>query len=382
MEAISNSGTISAEQIEKFEADHALGSDEGSRILRSSGSGATIDISGVLTDKPSFFARFYGGGNVTYPEITQAIAEAETDDRVETITLNIDSPGGMVSGLFDTLDVIKSTTKPIKAVVGNMALSAAYAIASVADEITASNRATQLGSVGIITSRAIDDSEVTITSTHAPLKDPDASTAQGVKDIREGLDSMHDLFVTDIAAGRNTTKSNVNKTFGRGAVVLADKALNLGMIDSVNGRVSATPKKTVNAQSKSSTDVGEPKKQPKERGMTREELKANHPDVYNAILDEGKATEADRVNAHLELAKGSGDTESAIAAIQSGEGITATIQAKHMSAAMNRTDVENMNQDTNGADAGDETPEAVDAKTKADKEADEIAAAMSAKYGA
>ena len=370
LNAMNSVGGVTAEQIEAYEKTVAEASD-GSPILKTSDTEASIEISGVLTDKPSFRARYFGGGNTTYPQIKQAIAEADSDPRVESITLNIDSPGGMVSGLFDTIDAIKRVNKPINGVVSGQALSAAYAIASVTDSLKATNRAAAFGSVGIILTQYVDGSTVSTTSTNAPKKNPDPTTAQGKKDIQEGLDAWHDLFVADIAEGRGTTPQKVNKTFGRGAVVLAGKALELGMIDEAEGQKAET----------SSTDVGGPETKQQERGMTKSEIKANHPDAYDEIVAEGVAKESDRVNAHLELAKGSGDMDSAVEAIESGAGITMTVTAKHQAAAMNRKDIEAVNEDTDEADAGDDTPEAVDAKTQADAEAEEIAAAMMAKHG-
>ena len=74
--------------------------------------------------------------------------------------------------------------------------------------------------------------------------------------------------------------------------------------------------------------------------MTKQELKAQHPELYTSILEEGSAaataTERDRVVGHLTMGETSGDMKTAIAAITDGSGMTATIQAKYMSAAMNR----------------------------------------------
>ncbi|MCK5235959.1 MAG: S49 family peptidase, partial [Deltaproteobacteria bacterium] len=147
-------------------------------IMSVAGDKADIAIRGVLTASPNIFAMFLGGGNTTYPDIIASIAAAEQDDAVSEIILSIDSPGGDISGLFDTLAAIRATTKPVKAVVLNTAASAAYAIAAQADEIVASNRATRVGSIGIAVSVHVSENRVDIASTNAPKKRPDVTTAE------------------------------------------------------------------------------------------------------------------------------------------------------------------------------------------------------------
>lgn len=75
--------------------------------------------------------------------------------------------------------------------------------------------------------------------------------------------------------------------------------------------------------------------------MTKEEVKAQHPEIYNSILEEGRkageATERDRVVAHLTLGESSGDMKTAMDAINSGAGMTAALTAKYMAAGMNRS---------------------------------------------
>ena len=96
-----------------------------SRLLSTAGNTASVAVHGVLTDKPSFMAMLFGGGNTTYSEVRSAIAEADADSNITEIVLDIDSPGGTVAGLFPTLDAMAATKTPIRAVVSNMAASAA-----------------------------------------------------------------------------------------------------------------------------------------------------------------------------------------------------------------------------------------------------------------
>ena len=101
--------------------------------------------------------------------------------------------------------------------------------------------------------------------------------------------------------------------------------------------------------------------------MTLDELKAKHPELYAQIFaagrTEGVSAEKDRVTAHILLGVNSGDIDTAIAAVENGDEMTATISAKYQIAAMNRTDQQTRDDDdpagADGADGGD--PNASDA---------------------
>ena len=335
------------QQVE-YEARYSASASESNwRILVVAGNNAEVAVKGVITKAPSFLAMLFGGGNTTYGEIISALAEAERDDTVDNITLSIDSPGGHFDGLFDTLAAIQSTTKPIKAIISNVGASAAFAIASQADEIVASNRAARIGSVGVAATFEVSDREITITSTDAPKKRPDVTTAEGRAMVREELDAMHKIFVDSIAEGRSVSTEKVNAEFGQGATLLAGEALKRGMIDAV-----AEPTLKV-VESTKTTTARSGGNQPEAGNMDLKTLQAQHPDVYTAAVQQGVDQERDRVTAHLTMGEASGDTKTAYGAIKDGAEMTATLQATYMTAGMNRSDVTARQDDDASADAGD-----------------------------
>ncbi len=321
-----------AEQQAQYEARY-YSADSGettSRILKVAGDVAQLDITGVMTAAPDFFAMLFGGGNVTYPEIISALAQACANPDVARIEMRVDSPGGHVNGLFDAIAALQMCDKPIRAVVVNQAASAAYALVSQAGEIVASNRAVRVGSIGIATSIGVDPTVVDIASTDAPKKRPDVTTAEGQAIVREELDALHELFAEAIATGRDTTPEKVNAEFGQGAMVLADAALKRGMIDTIAGstlRVVKSAKSTSATAASGASETG---------NMDLLKLKAEHPAVYAAAVAEGATQERDRVSAHLTLGEASGDMTTALAAVNDGSAMTATLQAKYMAAGMNR----------------------------------------------
>ena len=82
-------------------------------------------------------------------------------------------------------------------------------------------------------------------------------------------------------------------------------------------------------------------------------LKAQHPAVYAAAVQEGTAQERDRVGAHLKMGEASGDMDTAISAVEDGSAMTATLQAKYMAAGMNRAAAQARQDDDAEAGAAD-----------------------------
>jgi len=103
---------------------------------------AVIPIHGSLM-RGTFFS--------DYDDIGDALDAAVSDASVSSILLDVDSPGGEVRGMFDLADRIYSArgAKPIVAHANDQMTSAAYALASSADEVVASPTAS-LGSIGVV----------------------------------------------------------------------------------------------------------------------------------------------------------------------------------------------------------------------------------------
>lgn len=373
------SGVVpTAEQQAQYEATQISAySDRSSRLLTIAGNSAEIKIEGVLTKTPSFLAMLFGGGNTTYTEIISALAEAEANNSVDNIILSIDSPGGSIDGLFDTIDAIRNTDKPVKAVVSNTAASAAYALASQANQIIASNNAVRIGSIGILAAFRVDENKIEITSTDAPKKAPDVTTAEGKAVIREELDAIHNIFVDAISKGRNVSTDKINAEFGQGATLLAGEALKRGMIDGIAKPQLQAVKPTITQTAAKGGEHTE-----KVNSMDLATFKAQHPDVYSAAVQVGIDGERDRVVAHLTMGESSGDMDTAIGAIKDGSEMTITLQAKYMSAGMNRADVNARAGDD--ADAGNATENTADGGegTKAgDDDADIVASEVEKSLG-
>lgn len=202
---------------------------------------AEIAITGPIATRASFFTMLFGG--TTYSAIVAAVEAADADMFAESIRLVIDSPGGAVDGAHEAAQAIAGTEKPTQALITGLGASAAYWLASAADSI-ASTPTGRVGSIGIMMSvmdrsaprgRVVHD----FRSSQSPRKNPDPASTQGQADIQTMLDDLAAVFIADVAKGRGVDAKTVAADFGQGAVLVGERALQAGMIDSIQAPVSA-----------------------------------------------------------------------------------------------------------------------------------------------
>ena len=309
-------------------------------IMSIVGNTARININGVLTDARSWFCAIFFG-NTVYAEIIDSVKIAVANPEVKDIEFNINSPGGMASAQWiEAMDVIANISKPTKAIVGTMAASAAFGLASQADEIIAQNRMSYIGSVGVVATYVVWDEIVEITSTQAPKKRPNVKTEEGVKIVKEEIDPIHDIFVDAIAKGRKITAIDVNSNFGQGALLIAQEAIKRGMIDKIG--IDNSENNLTN---------------PTEANMDLKQLQKDYPALCAEIktegIEDGIKKERSRVTAHLILGKaaGAGAIEIAHEAIKDGTSASDEITvAKYTSARLDATDIDIREKETEKAE--------------------------------
>lgn len=345
------------------------------------GAVANIQVLGVLTEKPSLYASIFGGGNTSYAEIIDAVALAEADERVKTIRLNINSPGGTIAGMFDAMDIIAAAEKPVEAVVDGLGASAAYGLSSQADKIVAKNDTTRIGSVGVAATFYVWDDEVDITSTNAPKKRPDLKTEEGRAVIRAQLDDIAEKFAERIASGRTNADNNlqlstddVNADFGQGSMLLAEDALKSGMIDAIMQKpvlkVVTKPTEPAPSGKENTAEVN---------AMDLKELKASHPELAEQLVAEGVKLERSRVSAHLTMGERTKSMDFAATCIREGKSLQDDeVTAEYFTAGLNAQNVSDRGGDN--TDAGDQPIKAEDIDQKA-KHDEDFANALSKELG-
>jgi len=195
---------------------------------------ALIEISGGLT------YRAYSWWTTSYLDIRDCFRAAMADERTTSVLFLIDSPGGEVAGLFDLVDEIYQArgTKPIIAIADEAAFSAAYAIASAADEVYLS-RTAQVGSIGVIaihTDQSGFDKNLGVRYTpiyagdrkndfnpHEPLK------ADGKEVLQTHVDKLYDMLTAVIARNRHMTQAAVIAT--QAGFYMGAAAVDAGLAD-------------------------------------------------------------------------------------------------------------------------------------------------------
>lgn len=357
-------------------------------ISTTSGKTANIQINGILTDKRDFFAALFGGGNTTYATIISALDAAEDDSQIKKINLLIDSPGGTVDGLFETLNRLNTITKPLTAMV-KTAASAAFAIATQANKIIAHDDLSIVGGVGVAIDAFVDEDVVSITSTKSPQKRPDLRTTEGQAPIINVLDDIHDKFVAFIANGRSNavgkkvTTQTVNEDFGQGASLTAQRAIKFGMIDDIASKIKPTKRTATTVTDLSDHDDDDERgvitnltskdyfcdddnnnddlthsthhtilttEKPTMADMNLATFKATYNALYMEVvndgLQQGIKQERERVNTHLNYGTKTGAMEVALKAVKDGSDVTPLLISEYLTAGVNKKDLTNHEVDT------------------------------------
>lgn len=201
---------------------------------------ATIPIMGTIIPRADEFDKV--SGLLSMEEIAQDFTAAIEDEEVGAIILAFDSPGGTAAGTSELAQLIFEArgSKPIVAQITDMAASAAFWVATAADEVVTTTTGV-LGSVGVIAS-FLDNSEamaqrglrrIDIVSSRAPKKRADVTTPEGQAIIQEELDVLEAAFVDGLALHRGVTEKTVVKQFGQGGVVIGREAMKAGMADRI-----------------------------------------------------------------------------------------------------------------------------------------------------
>ncbi len=203
---------------------------------------AIIPIHGILTKKPGAFDDILG--MTSYEKIREEIEKALIDEEVETIILDIDSPGGEVNGLFDLADFIysarESGKKRIIAIANDDAYSAAYAIASSAEKVLVT-RTSGVGSIGVIASHidqsGFDEKQgIKYTTVFAGKRKNDLNphepiTSESLESLQEEVDRLYEMFVQLIARNRNLSTERIKST--EAGLYFGEKAIEIGLADGI-----------------------------------------------------------------------------------------------------------------------------------------------------
>lgn len=187
--------------------------------------------------------------SVSSESIINTIEEAEKDNRIKAIFLEIDSPGGSVVAAEEVSNAVKRAQKPTVAVIREMGTSAAYWSASGADIIFASANST-VGSIGV-TMSYLDEVEKNKKDglsynqlSSGKFKDSGSyskplSEEEKTLFMRD-INIMYENFLKAVSRNRNIEIEKV-KELADGSSITGQVALEKGLIDRI-GDVYAAKK--------------------------------------------------------------------------------------------------------------------------------------------
>lgn len=214
--------------------------DEDSSGLRVEDGLALIDVFGTISPRISILSQFSGGTSTA--NLEQQLRAADMNSEVQKVVLLIDSPGGNATGVDEVFRTIRSLTKPSVAVARNNVDSAAYWIASGADQILATP-STSVGNVGVYA--VTEDRTQSAEARGIKYNVFRAGAAKGAgspyeemtdaqrESIENQLQAVYTQFVSSVAEGRGVAATKVLSGFGQGGSFLAEEALDRGMVDKV-----------------------------------------------------------------------------------------------------------------------------------------------------
>ncbi len=224
----------------RMESDQERPRDARSFQFDSESGVAYIPIEGELVHRFGHLEPY--SGMTGYDGIKLKVQAAADDPAVKGILLDIDSPGGEVSGCDAASEAIFEAreAKPIWALVNEQACSAAYWLASAAHAVF-SPVTGDSGSIGVVTlhvdmSKALEKEGLTVTLIHAGAHKidghPFAALPDDVKQaIQADLTTLHELFAGTVARNRGLTVEAVLATEAR--VYMAQDAIAAGLVDAV-----------------------------------------------------------------------------------------------------------------------------------------------------
>ena len=308
---------------------------------------AVVPVMGVLGDW------------MPYSYITGMIEKALKRDDINEIVLLIDSPGGAVAGLFDSCRFIEKASKKKKctAYVTGMACSAAYAIATACDEIYMMEDA-EVGSCGCY-AHAVEYSDAyfekagflhrVFRSKCSPKKNCSVITDEvEAEAFQEEIDALGEKYLRYVAKRRKCAYSDALENFGKGGVLMGEKAIAAGMVDGIKtleelgieeadtgstktNKVATEDGTEINAtENNSPLDGGEGDDMDinamseEQRRETFEALCSLQPDLTDSIVKSAKDEERKRILALGELRNGSAEVDAIVdSAVEDGRGAEA-----------------------------------------------------------
>lgn len=180
-------------------------------------------------------------------EISYLIRQANEDEEIKAILLEVDSPGGYSVAGEEIANALKRSKKPTVAVIRQSGLSAAYWAVSGAEYIFASKNS-DVGSIGVTSSyldnvaknkKEGNDYVQLSAGKYKDAGNPDKPLTEEEKQlfIRD-INIVHRNFIAGVSSNRSIALAEVQK-IADGSSVLGEQAMALKLIDEIGGMPEA-----------------------------------------------------------------------------------------------------------------------------------------------
>lgn len=210
--------------------------------VHQAGSVAVVPVVGSIIQRADALENASGG--VSADALRATVAQLAADETVAAIVLDIESGGGSTAGIAALADAIWAArgVKPVVAQVNSLAASAAYWIASQADEIVVTPGG-EAGSIGVLAvhqdiSQKLANEGVKPTVIQAGANKTETAnlaplTEEARAAIQARIDAAYADFVGAVARGRGVDVATVEANFGQGRVFADRELIARGMADRI-----------------------------------------------------------------------------------------------------------------------------------------------------
>ena len=199
---------------------------------------AVIPVHGVIGH--GYSTMLNSSGVMSVDVLGSLITEAVEDERVNGILLDVNSPGGTVTGVPETAELISNATasKPVVAFTDSLMASAAMWLASGANAIYATQSAS-VGSIGVYMAWLDESRAMEMQGYRTELIKRGKFKAAGIKglelteeqreDLQSTVDKVYGWFVDAVIRGRG----DVNEDVMEGQCFFGADAVDVNLADAV-----------------------------------------------------------------------------------------------------------------------------------------------------
>jgi len=201
---------------------------------------AIVEIHGVLINRMPVMGTFWG--LTAYEGLGEQFRRIKTNADIKRVVLDVDSPGGLVAGIRTCADALEDLAeeKPVYAVAHDMACSAGYWLACIAEELSVTPDG-DVGSIGVrgghvSYAQLLDRAGIDIRVIKAGRTKADHAISELLSDgaaaeMQFTCDRQYDRFVAHVAQHRPLSEYEVRDTDARCWV--GQDAVDAGLADRV-----------------------------------------------------------------------------------------------------------------------------------------------------